>query len=185
MNYYFLETRSAPGDPIAEGISIPASYHHFDLGRMLPKPKKSIRIKVSKGKRPPTDLIQGPYTYIIASERLRALFQELEPSNLEAVPVDLVCEARIIAQYHFIQVLNNIDAIDWSKSDLKSYPEDKYGIVEVRKLVLNPEIIDRRNVFRIEGLAAYLVVSGLFRERAVDAGMTGMRFVPTEEFTLS
>jgi hypothetical protein len=30
-----------------------------------------------------------------------------------------------------------------------------------------------------------LVVSDLFRKRVLDAGMTGMQFVPTEDFKLS
>jgi len=185
MKYFFLETRSEPGDPIAQKIAIPASHHEFDLGRKLPRLKKPIRVTVSKGKRPPTDLIQGPYTYIIASERLRTSFEELDPSNLDTAAVDLVCESRVIAKYYFIQTLNNIDAIDWSSSDLTSYPEDKYGIVEVRKLVLSPDAIGKRNVFRMEGLVSDLVVSEKFRKRVLNAGMTGMRFVPTEDFKLS
>lgn len=185
MKYFFLEPNPSQGEPFAEKIQIPASYFHFYLGNKLPKLKKPIRVTVSKEKPPPTDLLPGPYTFVIASDRLCETFRELESPNVDTAPVDVVCKSRVIAKYHFIQVLNNIDAIDWAQSDLRSYPEDKYGIVEVRKLVLNPDAIGKRNVFRLEGLVSDLVVSDEFRERVQDAGMTGMRFLPTEEFRLS
>lgn len=185
MKYFFLESRSSPGDPIAEGITIPATHRHHYFGRKLSPLKKPIRVPVSKGTRPLTDLIQGPFTYTIASERLRSLFDELGSPNIYTLPVDVLHKSRVVAKYHFIQVLNNVDAIDWSKSDLESYPEDKYGVVKVRKLVLAPDVVGKRHVFRLAGLSVELGVSDLFRKRVLDAGMTGMRFVPTEDFTLS
>ena len=182
MNYYILESRSEKGDPVAKDIAIPASFDQFDFGQKIRAPKKPIRVSIPKptGRALP-DLIQGPYTYIIASDRLRDTFEQLEPSHVQFFPVELTAQAKVIATYHFVQVLDNVDAIDWTSSRLESYPEDKYSIVKVNKLVLNPREIDKRNCFRVQGLEAHLFVSDLFRRRIIEAGMTGMRFKPAEE----
>jgi hypothetical protein len=183
--YYFLEARSERGDPIAQEIAIPASYDQFDFGKKLPHLKKPIRVTISKPKQRLTDLIQGPFTYVIASDQLRDLFLELDPANIQVEPVDLYYESRKVVRHHFVQVLNNIDAIDWSSSKLQSYPEDKYSIVNVSKLVLDQRAIGKRNVFRIEGLNARLVVSSVFRDRVVKQQLTGMEFTPTKNFKLA
>ncbi len=180
--HYTLESRSEKGDPIAKGIAIPASFDQFDAGQGLSAPKKPIRITLTKSTRDLPDLIQGPYTYIIASDRLRDLFEELEPSHVQFFPVDLAAGSKTIARYHFVQVLDNVDAIDWKSSRLESYPEDKYAIVRVKKLALKSRAIARRNAFRVQGLEADLFVSEQFRQRVSDASITGMRFNPAGSF---
>lgn len=184
MKYYFLETRSEPGDPFAEKIAIPASFQHFYLGQKVSVPAKPLWITISELKHGLPDLIQGPYTYIIGSERLRRVFEELEPNNVQFIPVHVYVRSKKVAEYHFVQVLNNVDVIDWSRSDLESYPEDKYSITKVRKMVLDPNAISGRHVFRLMGLSVDLVVSELFRRRVVEQKMTGMHFTPIEEFRL-
>jgi hypothetical protein len=182
MKYYFFESRSVPGDPIAQDMNVPASFSDFDFGGKLKLPKKPLRLTVSKPKRRLPDVIQGPYTYIIVSEQLRELFLELEPKHVQFAPIEVFHGAEKLAVYYFVQVLDNVDAIDWVKSKLESYPEDKYAITRVTKLVLDKGRLRDRHAFRIQGLDSRLAVSETFGKRANDAGMTGMRFTNVDAF---
>jgi hypothetical protein len=118
------------------------------------------------------------------SPRLRDVFARLEPDHTDFQDVALIVGAKPAATYHFVQILDNVDAIDWAKSDVDSYPDDRYGITSVRKLVLDVGATLGRNAFRIEGLATDLAVSDAFRAAVEAERMTGIRFKPVGEFKL-
>ena len=181
-----MHTHSDPGNPIVHDMSVPRAFDQFYEGKRLHAPKHAPRFNIparKKVRRLP-DLLQGPYIFIVASQRLRGLFETLEGANVQSIPAKVCYDSGESEAYHFIQVLNNVDGIDWTASDIDSEPEDRYDVICVRRLVVDPKALGDRCAIRLDGIPTELLVNQVFRDQAMKMKITGVDFVPAESFQL-
>ncbi len=79
--------------------------------------------------------------------------------------------------------LNPVDCIDIERSDLELSEIFEGRIERIRSLVIDPtRVPENRHAFRLAGSHRTVVVRDELRRKIDDAGLTGMLFVPTEQF---
>ena len=128
-----------------------------------------------------TDLI-GSF-YFIVSERLKEIIQAFEATQTEFLDVTIINEKTQESKegYFACNILNNISAIDKKNSVLELYPSG-IRIKTVKHLVLDEEAIGNRNIFRLELLEPTIIVSEKLMQAIAEEELTGIKFVPVDEF---
>ena len=149
------------------------------VGRVAGRPAVFFSNKLMR----PVDLVGGLVHVPIVSPKMRAVVEGLGES-LEFTPVKVVCKKDDSIQYDYeiLNVLNNLDAFDREKSvyrrvgDLRILPS-------VDKLVLKESEIGSRSLFRLSAFPGLLICSGEARSALEAAGLTGLSFQLTTDFS--
>lgn len=119
---------------------------------------------------------------IITSRRLAFLLKELAPDDIQLVPVEVKGDA---GEWWLVHVLTHLDCMD-RKHTLFSYEPSRdrkiHGqITGVLKLVVDPERIGDRQIFRAKGWEVDLLVSERVKGAMEKAGVTGAQFRSVSE----
>lgn len=149
-----------------------------------------------------SDILRGPVHLFIVSNQVKEILEKFDKENLQFFPVDIFDSTgdTPIAQFWYVQVLNNPSAIDWHKSsfqvksrgedgklfqwDETAIPDPVPGIVLVRGmgvLVLNSEDLNGRNVFRLQDYRKAIICSETVANALKEAGLEGVSLIPTEK----
>ena len=113
----------------------------------------------------------SPGKPVFTKKALDALKTLLSP-KVEILPI--FCEGQELV---ILNVINQLDAIDLQKSDIKFMPDGK-RIMRVKKFVFRPEVVSNQHIFKIRNqLYGTVFVSDEFRNRVLESGLEGIKFV--------
>lgn len=184
MSFFFLRPWTEPGDAVVDRMSVPEYFENYALGAPLPTEALPAWVDVGSSAHRLTDIMQGPFSFLLVSDRLKAVLAEQQPSQLEFQEVDIRAGRRHIGQCWFVQATANIDAIDWARSDITSSEDDRDYFLSVRKLALDPQKLAGRRVFQVRGLEVDLVVDAETRARIVALDPIGVRLDGLADYRL-
>jgi hypothetical protein len=131
-----------------------------------------------------TDYVAGIFVFPVVSPRFRAHLHEMEPENIEFLPVTLVHTAtgEMNHSYTFANILHHVPCFDPERSNARAPAEAPDIILGFERLALREEAIGNRHVFRVAEWETPIIVSDVMRQRIVQAGLTGMNFVNVAEY---
>lgn len=187
MNYFLLKRKpleeySWLTNPVYEPKIYKDSIKGISLIDQSSYPILSAELKKENSIK--TDLLNGIHRPEIISEKLKALIEEFQEdkSFLEFFPIEITYKSKKVDYpAYFINILNNIEAMDLEKSGFKYY-EGTTVIESISNLILNPEKIGRRNIFRVSQIKTNICVSQVLKDKIKTSGLTGIKFVPIEDF---
>lgn len=184
MSFFLLRPWTEAGDAVVERMSVPEYFENYALGLPLPKRQRPAWFDVGRGKHRLPDILQGAYSYLLVSNRLKAVLAEQQPTHLDFQKVEVRVGRSHIADYWFVQPVDTIDAIDWSKSDITASEDDRYYFLSVRNVALDPARVGARRVFQVRGLEVEQVVDGATEARIKALDPVGIRLEPLNEYRL-
>lgn len=162
---------------------LPEQYSDSILfGRPAKPARRPPVLDLEKKTAKPVDLVGGMVTVPIVSERMQAAIAEL-PDPVEYYPVRLVLpkDPKIEYRYFALNVLNNVDAFDFDKSN---YTAVDYSPVvpHVTKLAIVESKIEGRNIFRLTTYPLLLIVSETARQALEAASLVGLQFTAIADY---
>ena len=154
----------------------------FDGRRLGPQKRPyTAHFKANSGK--PLDLLTGAVTVPVVSQHLREVVGKFpDPIEFHPVSVQSPKKPSVSYPYFVMNVLESLDAFDWSRSEYESAGDT--GIVPmVTRMVLKPAAIGDRHLFRITAYPTVLIISGKGKEILEANQVTGIRYRPVSEFS--
>lgn len=179
--FWRVERVAGEGEAWIEDFDEPPAWSGYFLGEPIPRARKPARyVHAECGARRP-DILAGVIVTPVVSERFADLLRDAEPEHVELHPVEVACGGKAKGGYFFLNVLHNVAAVDRDASDVDI--SESYGDIEgVRRLVLRDDAVGKRSIFRLAELPSELWVRDSLKARIEEAGITGLRFTPLEEF---
>lgn len=182
MNYYHLQCSFNQGEAYIEREKVRDDLSLNLLeGKPLPFMSGDLLLYHSRQNKQLTDLLGC--TYFVVTERMKNVLEMLEPQYLEffAVTVQTTWDKQK-HPYYLVNVVETIKGIDPNKSDYETYADGLLSIETMKKLVLDLERIDTRQVFMLEGLYREYFISQTVKEALEQAKCTGIECTPSQEF---
>ncbi len=187
MNKFFeLDRIFHKGDIYIESSEVPEYIQeNYSDGISLAPIKGTLKFfyKYKTNRKP--DYLSGTEGYPIVSTRFKDILTDISPGFLEFFPVQLICEKtkEIDTSYFFVNILNNIPCLDWAQSKY-----EKFGladvVINVSKLVIKPDVIRDRNIFRIAELPVLIFVSDKLKSILEKEAISGVEIINIEDVTL-
>ncbi|WNH52742.1 DUF1629 domain-containing protein [Stenotrophomonas oahuensis] len=126
----------------------------------------------------PEDMEDGMSGYWLVSDRLKQVFQSVDPSGFEFVE----CEYRLPdgsegPRYHLCDVVRTLDALDESASRLTvehsdEFPEGKfYNLLGGASLRFRKDVVDDSHVFILPYSGDLVICDRALRDAVIAAGM--------------
>lgn len=84
--------------------------------------------------------------------------------------------------YYLLNILNNIECFDWDKSEYTTY-SNKNFLKEVNKLVIKPEKLNGRKIFRIKEYKFEVFVIESIKTEIKKIGVSGIDFLESMDLT--
>ncbi|MFL5354794.1 imm11 family protein [Archangium sp.] len=133
----------------------------------------------------PADSIPNFLGFHIVSEKLKQLLEATAGARFEFLPVRLRNHKKKILPdaYYVANLLDLVTCVDRSRSDFTVDELDKKEIRRFRRLVLDTSKIGPDSkIFRLGERPRLLIVREDLARAITEAGCTGMRFMPMEDF---
>lgn len=100
------------------------------------------------------------------------ILEDLIEESAEILPIQYGLQ-----ELYLINVINHIDAINYEMADIKFMPDGK-RILRVKKHSFSIEKVREQHIFKIVNqLAGTVFVSDEFRDRVLEGGLEGFKFV--------
>lgn len=94
--------------------------------------------------------------------------------NNNAEIMEVECD---ISDFKIINIINVISCLDHERSEIKYYPNSE-RIMRIKKYFFNKEKVAKEHIFKIiEQPRAIIFVSDDFRNRVIESGLEGFKFV--------
>ena len=140
---------------------------------------------------PALDYVPNPLTWLIFSDRLVEIMREMGIQNMQVFPISILREGspgEAITGYNIVNIAEAIAAADREHSVYVTWGESTFNvgvdpnrIKYFRRLVLNSNALTHKpDIFLLEEVASYFIVSQRFKKTIERENVTGMRFVPIE-----
>lgn len=125
------------------------------------------------------DFTLGPSAVPIVTEAVSNLLQTFE-HNIQFIPVEIEGQRN---SYFIANVFSNIECIDETQSRIEWRPDSQdmpHGRkpIAIYKLVVNPQQVDARHLFRMKRWHAPLIASEKLKEALQANGFSGIEFEP-------
>ena len=143
--------------------------HTFD-GRSKIKDWTPLAVKSMERNLPFGDVTSLWHMEVVSPKVIEAV-KDLTEGQAEYLP--LLC---INYEYYLVNVINLVDAIDYSKAKVEYFPNSN-RVMMFEKFAFLEEKLKGNHIFKpVERRGINLYVSDEFRQRVIDSGATGARF---------
>lgn len=145
-----------------------------------------------------SDFLWGPVHLSIVSSKLKNVFESFE-TNIQFFPVSVISTNKEIEYWH-INLLNNVNAIDWINSkyvarsrvndklikwDQESVPEQIPDLTSIKKMIslaLNQDKISNRNIFRLKYFNNHIICTDKVEDELSKLELSGVKITPIKEY---
>ncbi len=189
MEFGILITNADSGDMYIKEVHLDKTfYDKIDDGVPLAKQIAEIEVSTKNEKGNRNDFVFYRSYFPIVSDKVKKTLQSLDGDrkHLEFIKIKFFKD-KIKTPYWFMNVLDNIDAIDREHSDFTVHPEymgTKAGKIRtMKKPVLDRNKIGNRNIFRLVELEVNVVVSGKLIDILHEHELTGFESWPLDRLT--
>jgi hypothetical protein len=179
MQYFKLETRTVnSSDAFVNDVIIDKSiYELIDEGVSLKDTLDCVEATIKNSSGDKNDFLLYRSYFPLVSDRVKDVLE----SFYEDLPYLEFFKVRfnkdIKESYWFVNIFDNIDAIDRDKSEYTIYPDFmgvKAGKIEsINSMALKESVIGKRNIFRLTEQETYVMVSEKLHEAFLNIGITG------------
>lgn len=179
-NYYVLHSVVENEDYYAEKVSVSVE-KIFDLslkGESLKNENLAIKLKRSRGI--VRNVIGNIYSLPIISELIGKILVDNCPDEIELI--EIIVDKSTNLKYYLLNILNNIDAIDFQKSNYKEIIPDTKILKEINKLVLDNSKIGKRQIFRLKDFEFIIVISEKLKNSLKQLDISEYKFILIEDF---
>ena len=131
------------------------------------------------------DLQNNTLQILVVSKALRSVMERFDGQHIEFLPITLRDHRDKVAstEYSIVNVLGLTECVDRANSSFSVDPFIPTRISHVDKLVLLQDALPTdRHLFRLKERPWAHLVSETLKKAIEDEGLTGMSFVPPEEF---
>lgn len=134
-----------------------------------------------------TDFIENSFGWIVCSARLARIVEQFGGTEVELLPVAILNhKGRVASDDYFIaNPLRLIRAVDHSRSVFVPHPNDPDLVFEFSSLALDASALATLpGIFRLGEKCRTILVRGDLARAALEAGVTGVRFLEPAEYEL-
>jgi hypothetical protein len=179
MQYFKLETRTInSSDAFVNDLKIDKNiYELVDEGISLKGTLNCVEATIKNSSGDKNDFLLYRSYFPLVSDRVKDVLESFS----EDVPYLEFFKVRfnknIKESYWFVNILDNIDAIDRDKSEYTLFPDfmgAKAGRIEsINSMALKESVIGKRNIFRLTEQETYVMISENLHEAFLNIGITG------------
>lgn len=183
-DYYLLKTEFDPKNCVVDAIP-DGTKQEFRIkagermGTRFPA-KAVIRMSKSYAGIAVTDSIANTFDFLLASDRLRALIEEMRPADVEYLPFVFKNHKNAVVPGGFciVNPLGSVPCADPAGTEGKKSSIDPDQFLLLKRLAIRPSSVpDGLHLFRLGEMTSKIVVSDTFVRAAKKAGIKGIRFV--------
>ncbi len=129
-----------------------------------------------------SDALVNTWGWRIFSPRLCEIINRHSQDPIQYLAAKLIKGSTPIAapKYQICNPLLSLPAIDHQKSELR-YFEKRQSICGIQSLVLDQDVIRHHSFFRLQGWSPAIIVRKDLADAILQAGLTGMRFLPLDK----
>lgn len=184
--YYLLHRMPGDHDVFIEKYNVEKTLSKSYSEGIPLKLNKPIELFYERKELLKTDFISGIHSFPIVSERFKELLLNEKIKYIEFHPAQLICveSQETDNTYWFLNILHNVNCFDWENSQYKIFPGTKDIIIEVKKLVVKPEQLEKRDLARIAEIKSLIVLSARLQNRIISAEISGIDIQRLEDFKL-
>lgn len=178
--YYVLKSVVENDDYFAEKVDISENGIYRESLSGVSLKSKNIRIELKKGKGKVKNNIENSLGLSIISELISNRLLESCHNEIELFEVDVKMPTN--SKFYFLNILDNIDAINFQESLLVEIIPDTKIFSEVEKLVLDDFKIGSRQIFRLKYFRDEIIISQDLKNKLEELKLSEFKFIPVEEF---
>jgi hypothetical protein len=178
--YYVLKSIVENEDYFAEKVNISENGIYRESLSGVSLKSKNIKIELKKSKGKVKNNIENSLGIPIISELISNRLLELCLNEIELFEVDVNMLTN--SKYYFLNILDNIDAINFQESLLVEIIPDTKVLSEVERLILDDFKIGSRQIFRLKHFNAEIIISQDLKNSLAELQLSEFKFIPIEEF---
>ena len=146
-------------------------------------PVMPLDVSVKKIGRP-VDYNFASFNIPIVSARLGQIIDEIAPLDIQRIPVNMSA----VGEWEVLNVLHKVDCLDRRRSIIQYFPSDPADpeVIQyphragkprgVVKLVIDPQRVHDRHIFRIQDWTVVVIISNVLKQSFESAGVTGIHY---------
>ena len=128
----------------------------------------------------PDILVGGPVSPIVSQDFVALITETVDSSEFQTLDVD-VSNRSSVPEYSFLNILNNEDAVDETRSELSRLPADIFPdqqdvIKSAESLVLDEDRLGTRRIFRLAKMREAIYVRNDLKLAIEATSSKGVRF---------
>lgn len=178
--YYILKSVVENEDYFAEKVNISENGIYRESLSGVSLKSKNIKIELKKGKGKVKNNIENLLGIFIVSELISNRLLETCHNEIELFEVDVNMPTN--SKYYFLNILDNIDAINFQESLLVEIIPDTKVFSEVERLVLDDSKIGSRQIFRLKHFRDEIIISQDLKNILESLKLSEFTLIPVEEF---
>ena len=181
MKYYKIDwTTDSKKYAFVEGMAVSERLRKlYDRGIYLEQEEITLKLVNLVGDFPDM-LVGGPVSPIVSKDFVALLTETVDSSEFQAFDVD-VSNRSTVPEYSFLNILNNQDAVDETRSQLTRLPSDIFPdqqdvIRSAESLVLDEDRLGTRRIFRLSKMRQAVYVRNDLKLAIEATCSKGVRF---------
>ena len=178
--YYVLKSLVDNEDYFAEKVNISEKGIYRESLSGVSLKSKNIKIELKKGKGKVKNNIENSLGIPIISELVSNSLLETCHNEIELYEVDVNMPTN--SKYYFLNILDNIDAINFKDSLFVEIIPDTKVLSEVERLILDDFKICSRQIFRLKHFNSEIIISQDLKNSLSKLQLSEFKFIPIEEF---
>lgn len=178
--YYVLKSIVDNEDYFAEKVNISENGIYRESLSGVSLKSKNIKIELKKGKGKVKNNIENSLGIPIISELVSNSLLETCHNEIELYEVDVNMPTN--SKYYFLNILDNIDAINFKDSLFVEIIPDTKVLSEVERFILDDFKIGSRQIFRLKHFNSEIIISQDLKNSLSKLQLSEFKFIPIEEF---
>jgi len=133
-----------------------------------------------------TDFQDNTDDLLIISQAFADIVKSLPHGQMEFLPIKIINHRNKVASdsYYLLNIIGTVDCLDLEKSTYKQSAMDADEIFSIQNMVLlEDRIPENTSIYRLHRMPTLFLVSEPLKNAVVEAGLTGIRFIPTDQFS--
>lgn len=178
--YYILKSVVENEDYFAEKVNVSENGIYKKSLSGISLKSKNLKIELKKGKGKVKNNIENSFGIHVISELISNSLLETCNNEIELFEVDINMPTN--SKYYFLNILENIDAINFQKSLLVEIIPETKVFSEVKRLILDDSKVGSRQIFRLKQFRDEIIIAQDLKNRLEELKLAELKFIPIEEF---
>lgn len=185
--YYIFEFKMPEGGYFAERMKVLENGKEFDQSVLslltdgVSLKSRNIEITYPKTRGKVGHVLEGVFGFPTVSNVILDVLRDFcqEDIDLEITPVTIKRKSPF--EYFFINILHKVDAIDDQQSELVELIPGIKVYDKIDRLVLNPQQIGDRSMFRVHGGCTWIFITEPLKQALEALALEELDFIPIDE----
>lgn len=180
-NYYILKFVVSDNDYVAERVNFSNEEINSLKFRGVSLKDKDFRITLKKNRGNVRNTISNLFGFPVVSQVVADVLSEHCPGEIELFEAEV--EKKLTSKYYYVNILENLDAIDFHASEYTEIIPGTKVLSEIKKLILDDSKTESRNIFRLKNFKTEIIVSEILKTSLEKLQFSEFQFIATGDFT--